>query len=112
MAKFKREQVVPIGNFIITTADKVTATKSGLIVPNSSTLKPVQTVLAVGEFVRDIKIGDIVEIDPKTFPVTKTDPKHDIGADIETPIIPLYEDEVGEAFLRITQINILWKISK
>lgn len=58
---------------LITTMDKYATddTVNGVITKESGTIKEFQTVLAIGNNVRDISIGDVVCVDPKRFAVMK-----------------------------------------
>lgn len=72
----KVKKVRPMFTALITTADKYDQdqyTVGGLIDPNKSKagLKEYQTVLSVGNSVRDIKEGDLVCINPTRFAVKK-----------------------------------------
>lgn len=110
--KFKVENIVPLGNDIIISANKESVTKSGLIVPDSLTITPVQEVLAIGKYVRDVEVGDMVEVNPLSFPTEKTLPKNGIGADLESPIIPLFEDVDNTPFMKVRENNLLWIIKE
>lgn len=48
--------------------------ENGLIVASKGDLKLYQTVIAIGETVRGIKVGDQVMIDPSGYAVMKYDP--------------------------------------
>ncbi len=70
MIKIKKIQ--PLFTALITTMDKykeTALTKGGLldITKKEDTLKEYQTVLAVGSAVRDIKVGDLVSVNPSRF---------------------------------------------
>lgn len=68
----KIKKLKPMFTGIVTTADKYVEdqTSSGLITDVKKlkrTLKEYQTVLAVGSSVRDIKVGDMVCINPSRY---------------------------------------------
>lgn len=109
--KIKSSRIIPKGVDIITTANKLTVGKSGIINPNSSTVAPVQEIVAIGPSEHAFNIGDLVEILPESFPKTASKlPKNGVGADIPgTPIIPLYELEDMDVLI-INSRNILWGV--
>lgn len=71
----KIKKIKPMFNNIVTTADKYDEDyrTGGIIDPSKSrgSLKEYQTVVAVGNMVKDIKPGDTVMIDPKRYAVMK-----------------------------------------
>lgn len=72
----KVKKIKPLFTSIITTMEKYTEdvkTASGLIdtTKQQGGLKEYQTVLAVGGSVRDIKVGDLVCVNPARFAVRK-----------------------------------------
>lgn len=72
----KIKKIKPMFTALITTMDKYEQdklTKGGLIDSSKQqgTLKEYQTVLAVGDSVRNIKVGDLVCINPTRFAVKK-----------------------------------------
>lgn len=72
----KVKKIKPLFTSIITTMEKYTEdvkTASGLIdtTKQQGGLKEYQTVLAVGGSVRDIKVGDLVCVNPTRFAVKK-----------------------------------------
>lgn len=68
-------KVKPMFNRIITTMNTYTEDQyiGGIIDTNKAkgSLKEYQTVVAVGTTIRDIKVGDVVCIDPTRYMVTK-----------------------------------------
>lgn len=68
-------QIKPLFNRIVTTMDTYEKDQyNGTLLDTSKqkgSLKEYQTVLAVGTTVRDIKVGDLVCIDPTRYMVTK-----------------------------------------
>ena len=68
-------KVTPLFNRIVTTMDTYEKDQyNGSLLDTSKqrgSLKEYQTVLAVGTTVRDIKVGDLVCIDPTRYMVTK-----------------------------------------
>ena len=103
----KINEIKPVSNWIITTAEKQTVTPSGVIVPDSQTIKTVQKVLAIGPHVTGVEVSDMVELDPSTFPKKFKKPKHDIGADEEIIVPPVYTVDDGDV-MRVTINNIFW----
>lgn len=72
----KIKKIKPMFNSLITTMDKYendSYNASGIIEANKQQggLKEYQTVLAVGNSVREIKVGDLVSINPSRFGVKK-----------------------------------------
>ena len=70
------KKIKPMFTAIITTMDKYEVdnlTKSGIIdaTKQKGSLKEYQTVLSIGSSVRDIKVGDLVSINPTRFAVMK-----------------------------------------
>lgn len=76
MGDLKIKKVKPLTNKIITTANKYDddchLTMDGMIIDKhkmKGALKLYQTVLAVGPLVKDVKVGDVVLIDPTRYGV-------------------------------------------
>lgn len=72
----KLKKIRPLFQAVITTADKYTAdelTEAGIIVKSGTagTLKEFQRVIAVGDFVKNINVGDLVCINPDNYAVHK-----------------------------------------
>lgn len=72
----KIKKIKPLFTSLITTMDKYeqdTITDGGLIdtTKQQGALKEYQTVLAVGDSVRNIKVGDLVCVNPSRFAVKK-----------------------------------------
>lgn len=69
----KVKKIKPMFTALVTTMDKyaIDEAENGVITKESGTIKEFQKVLAVGPNVRDIKVNDIVCIDPKRFAVMK-----------------------------------------
>lgn len=70
------KKIKPMFTALITTMDRYEVdnfTKSGMIDASKQkgTLKEYQTVIAVGSSVREVKVGDIVSINPSRFAVMK-----------------------------------------
>lgn len=66
--KFTR--IKPLFNRIVTTMNKheeYTVTANGIAIPNKGAIMEYQTVVAVGSSVRDIKVGDLVYINPTRY---------------------------------------------
>jgi len=110
--KFKVSNILPLGVDIITTANKADRLPSGIIMPETSnTVNPIQEVLAVGPHEHSVSVGDIVEINPESFPYENVKAKHDVGADTKGKIIlPIYTDDDKVEFLKIRAANVLWGI--
>lgn len=79
----KLKKVTPMFNKIITTAEFTEElTESGIITNTKKSVDEFQTVIAVGDSVRSIKVGDVVCIDPNRYAVRKYK-KDSAKADIE-----------------------------
>ena len=79
----KLKKVTPMFNKIITTAEFTEElTESGIITNTKKSVDEFQTVVAVGESVRIIKVGDVVCVDPNRYAVRKYK-KDSVKADIE-----------------------------
>lgn len=66
----KFTSIKPLFNRIVTTMNKYeedTISPSGVIIPNKGSVMEYQTVVAVGSSVRDIKVGDLVYINPTRY---------------------------------------------
>ena len=85
MEERKFKKVRPLFTALITTRNLYPedVTVDGIISEKrEGTLMEEQTVLAVGDMVRNIKVGDIVHVNPKNYEVKKYDPnsiKDDMG---------------------------------
>ena len=75
----KINKIKPVFNKIVTTCDVYQMGKStgGIIIKTDGTIKEYQRVEAIGSTVRDIKVGDIVMINPKRYLVAKHNDKPD-----------------------------------
>lgn len=69
--KIRLISVKPMFNKIITTANLMQANSSGIIEVTKLPVDEIQTVVAIGSSVRDIKVGDKVCIDPSRYAVRK-----------------------------------------
>lgn len=68
----KLKKVTPMFNKIITTAEFTEElTDSGIITNTKKSVDEFQTVIAVGDSVRSIKVGDVVCVDPNRYAVRK-----------------------------------------
>lgn len=72
----KIKKIKPLFNTLVTTMDKYEAdvTTNGLLLDmkqRSGEIKEYQTVVAVGDTVRGIKVGDVVSINPMRFAIKK-----------------------------------------
>lgn len=75
----KINSIKPLFNKIVTTCDTYNndKTKGGIIVKTDGTIKEYQRVEAVGSTVRDIKVGDLVMINPTRYIVSNHREKRD-----------------------------------
>lgn len=67
------KKIRPMFTSLLVTKEVYTADvkKGGLITKASGTVKEDQTVVAIGDSCRGIKVGDMVHIDPKRYAVRK-----------------------------------------
>lgn len=80
------KKIRPLFSAVLTTAEKYEedeTTAGGLIDPTKSkgSLKEYQRVVAVGEYVKNINVGDLVCIDPKDYAIRKYNP-NSVKADL------------------------------
>ena len=74
MKVIKPKKIKPMSCSILTTSDKYgdVTTQGGIIdTSKSGTMKEYQTVIAIGSMVRNVKVGDIICINPKNYAVKK-----------------------------------------
>ena len=94
----KINNIKPLFNRIITTCDvyPMGKTAGNIIIKTDGTIKEYQRVEAIGSTVRDIKVGDIVMINPKRYLVAKHNDKPDslnningdkVTFDVDFPIL-------------------------
>ena len=65
----KIKSIKPMHTKIVTTAERYgeNATANGIILKTVGSVKEYQKVIAVGSMVRDIKVGDLVAINPSKY---------------------------------------------
>lgn len=97
-------KIKPVFNHLLITADKFDKDmiQAGVIVANKGDLKLWQKVIAVGSAVRDVKVGDMVMIDPMKYAVRKYN-KNSVQNDLDNNPVLTYnfpfetvDDEKGE----------------
>lgn len=78
------KKVKPLHNNIVTTAERFDkdVKEHGIIINKKGDLKVWQTVLAVGNFIQEIKVGDKVMIDFRGYAVKKYD-KNSLQNDLD-----------------------------
>lgn len=92
---------------IVVSANKKTVLENGIILPDSNQLLTKQEVLVIGSNVRDVEVGDKIEIDTARFPKKKIPAKYDVGEDTYEVIPPL--EQVGsEMYLFLDSRAIKW----
>lgn len=74
-------KIKPMFNRLLVTADIYTYGKNEIAEHSEGVMKEFQTVLAVGGSVRDIKVGDVVNINPARYAVKKRN-DNSLAADI------------------------------
>lgn len=67
------KKIKPLNNYLVVTGDKYQEDmrENGIIVANKGDLKLYQKVLAVGQVIRGIEVGDQVMIDPTQYAVMR-----------------------------------------
>ena len=67
------KKIKPLFTSVVTTMDKYEddVIVNGLVNQTAGTLKEYQKVIAIGSSVRDIKVGDLVSINPSRYAVRK-----------------------------------------
>lgn len=120
--RLKIKEVVPPHTMILVTADTYSESEcisdTGMIENDLvGTLKEVQTVLAVGPSVKDIKVGDLVYLDFRKYErrkFSKDDTKSDMPDEYENPIIsyeiPMFEVNDSPCLL-VDSYNVFFKIT-
>lgn len=97
-------KIKPLFNHILVTADKFDKDmiQGGVIIAKQGDLKLWQKVVAVGSTVRDIKVGDMVMINPDHFAVKKYN-KNSVQNDLDNNPVLTYnfpfetiDDEKGD----------------
>lgn len=97
-------KIKPVFNHLLITADKFDKDmiQAGVIVANKGDLKLWQKVIAIGSAVRDVKVGDMVMIDPMKYAVRKYN-KNSVQNDLDNnPVLTYHfpfetvDDEKGE----------------
>ena len=85
----KIKSIKPMHTKLVTTAERYgeNATASGLILKTAGSVKEYQKVIAVGSMVRDIKVGDIVMINPAKY-IKKQFDDNSLREDfVENPVV-------------------------
>ena len=84
-------KIKPVFNHLLITADKFDKDmiQAGVIVANKGDLKLWQKVIAVGSAVRDVKVGDMVMIDPMKYAVRKYN-KNSVQNDLDNNPVLTY----------------------
>ena len=69
------KKIKPLNNYLVVTGEKYQEDMktNGIIVANKGDLKLYQKVLAIGNVIRGIEVGDTVMIDPSRYAVMKYD---------------------------------------
>lgn len=69
----KVKKIIPMFNGIITTMDKYEddVVDNGLITRHKGAIKEFQKVVAIGNQVREVNVGDLIKIDPDAYKVVK-----------------------------------------
>lgn len=112
----KIKKIKPLFNTLVTTMNKYEedVTTNGLLLDmkqRSGEIKEYQTVVAVGDTVRGIKVGDVVSINPMRFAIKKhKDGSLKDGVITDNPVVEyqfdvLEMDDVQYLYLRDSDIN-------
>lgn len=107
------KKIKPLFTTIITTGNKFDKDvyEKGIITSKKGDLKMWQTVLAIGESVRGIEVGDTVMIDSTHFAVRKYDPnsvKNDMGMNKITGYVFDWITVEGKECLKIDNRDVLF----
>lgn len=115
----KIKEVKPLFTSIITTANKYeeTETINGILIDSKKavgTLKEYQTVISIGNAVREVKPGDVVLIDPSRYMIKDKMTADSIREEFMEPTyhmeIPMIEMNDSE-FLRIEERDVSYIIT-
>lgn len=88
----KIKSIKPMHTKIVTTAERYgeNATANGIILKTVGSVKEYQKVIAVGSMVRDIKVGDLVAINPSKY-IKKKFNDDSLREDfVENPVISVH----------------------
>lgn len=111
----KIKKIKPLFNTLVTTMNKYEedVTTNGLLLDmkqRSGEIKEYQTVVAVGDTVRSIKVGDVVVINPKRFAIKKhQNGSLKDGVITDNPVVEYQFDVLemeGEQYLYLQDIDI------
>lgn len=107
------KKIKPLFTTIITTGNKFDKDvyEKGIITSKKGDLKMWQTVLAIGESVRGIEVGDTVMIDSTHFAVRKYDPnsvRNDMGMNKITGYVFDWVTVEGKECLKIDNRDVLF----
>ena len=107
------KKIKPLFTTIITTGNKFDkdVLEKGIITSKKGDLKMWQTVLAIGESVRGIEVGDTVMIDSTHFAVRKYDPnsvRNDMGMNKITGYVFDWVTVEGKECLKIDNRDVLF----
>lgn len=107
------KKIKPLFTTIITTGNKFDKDvyEKGIITSKKGDLKMWQTVLAIGESVRGIEVGDTVMIDSTHFAVRKYDPnsvRNDMGMNKITGYVFDWITVEGKECLKIDNRDVLF----
>lgn len=113
----------PTGDYIFVTAKKTQTTSTGIVLLDNAQILSEQQVLAVGEYVKEIGVGDLIEINFEKF-AQKRQRKSKVNRNPDTPdgiedtilseytevTIPVYNMD-GEEVICLSQYEIMpWRI--
>ena len=102
------KSVKPLFNVVITTAKRFERpqVKNGVVVADSMDYEPYQVVIAIGDAVRGLNVGDLVHIDPIRYAKFYQDPSSlKANGAVRKYEIPTIELDGNECF-RLTQADI------
>lgn len=112
------KEVRPVFDGVLTTMEKYEANESeGVVITKiEGTVKEYQRVLAVGSAVREVSVGDLVEVDPSRYAVKKwQDGSLKDGVVTSNPVLRYNFNTVevdGRECLLLHQSDIRFVISK
>jgi len=116
MKKIRLKKITPLANSIVTTADRYeNVIENGLIRADvEGVLKPVQRIVEVGTYVKDVKVGDLVSLNynayayTKQVPSVRNDEKDQIHyADVGYHIPEIEIDGAPHLFLQASDVSFI-----
>ena len=111
----KLKKIKPLFTAVVTTAERFEEDElsGGVIIQSKGEMRPLQKVISVGDCVRNIKVGDIVMVNPTRYTKVKQEMKnsiketmtqvHEAKVTYDIPVIQL--DGVDHLYLQDRDID-------